>query len=128
MFHINARWQQQDGKWLTKTFESFEDTPKEAVRDVTDQLFDSIAGTPALLTFKFEEEPSAAYQQLRGCTSKKNYHSELVAQYDADAMNKNRNPLLPKEAPYKCGFCHMWHVGAEKFNKKASWYFGTIDK
>jgi hypothetical protein len=117
MFHVNARWQQQDEKWFSKTFESHEDTSKEALKDVTDQLFTMVSGTPLMVTFRFEEEPSAAYRQLRGCTSKKNYHSEQAAQIDADAMNRKRDPALPKEVPYKCEFCRMWHVGASKFKK-----------
>jgi hypothetical protein len=119
MFHLTARWKREsDTKILIKTFESHEDTPKEAIHDVVDQLFAGLAYKPDTISFRFEEEPSRAYQQLRGCTGKKDYFDLAKAQADADSMNRNRRADQPKEAPYKCEFCRRIHVGASKFPNK----------
>jgi len=115
MFTISVRWSVSRGKPLYKTFESHEGTSQKAIKDVTDQLFESLSYTPDALSFEFQPEPSPQFQKLRGCTCKKNYFTEGAAQTDADAINKTRAKHLPKEAAYKCQFCKFWHVGASKW-------------
>jgi hypothetical protein len=119
MFHLTVRWKREkDTTILIKTFESHEDTPAEAIKDVTDQFFATLAYKPDTISFRFEEEPSRAYQKLRGCTGKKDYFDLAKAQADADAMNRRRRPDQPAETPYKCEFCNRIHVGASKFPNK----------
>ena len=119
MFHLTVRWKREsDTTILIKTFESYEDTPAEAIKDVTDQFFAGLAYKPDTISFRFEETPSKAYRELRGCKSKKDYFDLAKAQADADAMNRRRSPSQPIEAPYKCEFCQRIHVGASRFNNK----------
>jgi hypothetical protein len=113
MFNLTVRWK-KDGVALSKVFESYENTSKEAMKDVIDQLFEILSYTPVQIGFWFEHESSSSYQILK-CKSKKNYLSIEHAQADANSLNRKRATNLPKEAPYKCPFCTFWHVGAKKY-------------
>lgn len=52
--------------------------------------------------------PSKRRQRRKRCTGKVRHRTEADAQYAAFLLRQEKGLLLD---PYKCSFCHCWHLG-----------------